>query len=256
MTTSDSIRRRVQMVGGIPDVLERFSALGFEMFEPSVSEFPSSGNEAVVGLLIQLQYSTNVSVFEISWSDYPSIRFACAFDHNDKSLFMSLEQYTDENSPVRDIFSPLGTLTKSSSFADNSGSETDSDNDTLSVTDFETEEENDLYAEVARSIAIALVDIAESLEAQKMSCLLDIGHPLFSAMMRTLLSAGFVVRSKSSKLSLKRRQQLLTFSIEQEMRHRSSSVIVTSPPLPSPSSLDLLEGVSLPPSVFDPLELE
>jgi len=215
----------VPTVGGIPDVLGRFSALGFESFEPLVNEL-QSGSEAVTTLLSQLQYSRRVSAFEIGWSDYPTTRFACAFDHSDKSLSMSLEQLQGDSSPARD--SPFGTLTKASSLAN---TDSDSENDTVSISDL-GEEENDLNAEVARSIAIALVDIAESLEAQRLSCLLDIGHPLFNALMRTLLSAGFVVRSKSSKLTLQRRQQLLTFSIEQErVCVFSPHVSVAEPPL-------------------------
>lgn len=222
------------MVGGIPDVLGRFSALGFESFEPLVNEL-QSGSEAVATLLTQLHASRRVSAFEVGWSDFPTTRFACAFDHGEKSLFMSLEQVHGDSSPAREVFSPIGALTKASSLAN---TDSDSENDTVSISDL-GEEESDLSAEVARSIAIALVDIAESLEAQRMSCLLDIGHPLFNTLMRTLLSAGFVVRSKSSKVTLKRRQQLLTFSIEQER------ACVFSPPVSVVEPSDYLEGVPL-----------
>ena len=227
------------MVGGIPDVLGRFSALGFESFKPSESEFPL-GQDSVLALYTQLLRSPSVSVFEIGWSDIPSTRFSCVFDHSDQSLYMSLEQCLDESSPIRGMLSPAGTLTKASSFA-NSNSDSE---DSPSVSDFEVEED-DLHAEIARVIAVALVDIAESLEAQKMYCLLDIGHPIFNPMMRTLLSAGFVVRSRSSKLTPMRRQQLLTFSIDQEQGQISS-------PQRAAANWEL-EGVALPPSVFDPL---
>ena len=222
---------RAPNVTEIDDFLLEESLAPFleEVCAPAVtsSERPSD----LVCLQRQLFGARTTTGFSL---ECPGAEVACIFDWDDSSLYVLLGEEGEEADfavsrrpstvercdsrgtvRTRTISSPSGT--KASSFVSDPGEDSDG-----AVSDWSerssagSDEEDAMHAHITRSLALTLVDIAESLEAKKIRFLLDVGHSLFSDMFRTLLSVGFVVRSRGTKLVPSRRQQLLAFDLRED----------------------------------------
>ena len=242
----DSIHR-VPIARGVPDVLDRLHAAGFETsqvsrdglfnssppprLQQSLEEDPyafefsyddsqfesvestAHGSDDVSALLAQLTVRLPGG-FTVSQG---SAEVVCAFDDVDRSLFIRLHctdflQYSRQHSTASTV-SRSDSLEVQTTSPRASTSDSDSADESDTSDSAGSDEEDAMNAHSCRSLALTLVDIADALQARKMRFLLDVSHDLFSDMFRTLLSIGFVARSKSGGLLVSKRQQLLAFDV-------------------------------------------